>query len=579
MSICVNIRTKKELPPKAIFDAFVKRGESIMVESPELPCLKFGTIEKALRGIEINQEEDGYEVRVCSFANRADLELYSTALEVLMQLTKGRAYLENEDESEVKNPLDEFGKEWIDRELESSLNVSCALTRCYGQTIVMYGLFHPFCFGPVLAHSFGIDLSGPSIEKMTELQEYLARMQWTLVDKKNTSSRLAIANPNNEDDEPLSISLIVAKNKHVEDFEFISYASVVCFMDEEEEGNDIVMIHIDDLKNVLPSDMFFMVDDYQFVKDGKLTYKKFKEIQQRARLYQVEDLHYRPTFPGTGYDERQKTYVLMWNPDISNVKLENHASHIPSFMVEHFSWSVYEHEEVKKNDRFVMVRCGEGKTGLVMSGIFDSNPCKGDDWSDKGREVYYMELRPNFIADSERAQIITTEELQKAIPDFDWTGGHSGRLLKEEQAKKLDLLIREYSERVVDKIDGRSSNGFDPFLVSHIDYERDDDDTEQKEVSSNRQKRLDLDLIFGESDDVIIVLKNGKGEEVVDEHGEPITAKYVGGGKFDCRGEIARASPLAKKYLNLYGGMNLNTVNGNEYWYYKGQKLQDLRKN
>lgn len=53
----------------------------------------------------------------------------------------------------------------------------------------------------------------------------------------------------------------------------------------------------------------------------------------------------------------------------------------------------------------------------------------------------------------------------------------------------------------------------------------------------------------------------------------------MGGGKFECRGEIARTSPLAKKYLNMYAGMNLTTVNGNEYWYYKGRKLTTLRKN
>ena len=108
---------------------------------------------------------------------------------------------------------------------------------------------------------------------------------------------------------------------------------------------------------------------------------------------------------------------------------------------------------------------------------------------------------------------------------------------------------------------------------------QENEEPKQKEDSSSRQKRLDLDLIFGEVDDATVVLNNGKGEEVVDEHGYPITAKYVGGSKFECRGEIARTSPLAKKYLNMYAGMNLTTVNGNEYWYFKGQKLTSLRKN
>ena len=61
MSVCVTIRTKKELEPKQIFDALVKRGEAIMVTSDSFPCLKLGRMQQALRGIEINQEDNGYE--------------------------------------------------------------------------------------------------------------------------------------------------------------------------------------------------------------------------------------------------------------------------------------------------------------------------------------------------------------------------------------------------------------------------------------------------------------------------------------------------------------------------------------
>ena len=76
-----------------------------------------------------------------------------------------------------------------------------------------------------------------------------------------------------------------------------------------------------------------------------------------------------------------------------------------------------------------------------------------------------------------------------------------------------------------------------------------------------------------------ISLKNSRGEDVIDKNGIPVTAVYVGDNKFECRGEIMRTSPLAKKYLNMYAGMNLTTVNGNEYWYFNGQKLTQLRKN
>ncbi len=151
----------------------------------------------------------------------------------------------------------------------------------------------------------------------------------------------------------------------------------------------------------------------------------------------------------------------MWNPAVSSIKMEDHLNDIPNLLTAGFSWSVYDYKEAKKGDRFVMVRCGEGKTGIVMSGIFDSNPYQAGDWSGKGRKVFYMEMKPNFIADPERLEnLITTEELQEAIPSFDWHGGHSGRLLSEEQARKLEEILAAYLPQFCNNIDREVVNGF-----------------------------------------------------------------------------------------------------------------------
>lgn len=79
--------------------------------------------------------------------------------------------------------------------------------------------------------------------------------------------------------------------------------------------------------------------------------------------------------------------------------------------------------------------------------------------------------------------------------------------------------------------------------------------------------------------EITVKLTDGSGNEIQDENNETIVATYIGGNMFECRGETGRSSYLAKKYLNLYGGKNLTTVNGNEYWTYNGQKLTTLRKN
>ncbi len=103
------------------------------------------------------------------------------------------------------------------------------------------------------------------------------------------------------------------------------------------------------------------------------------------------------------------------------------------------------------------------------------------------------------------------------------------------------------------------------------------DDDNERLTSRTRKPILDLNRILEVGD--VVILTNSSGDEIVDENGEPFTATYVGDNKFNCRNVVKRSSPLALKYLNQYGGKNLSTVNGNEYWRYNGRKLTELREN
>lgn len=59
----------------------MKRGEQIVITSDEFPSIKFGSHLKAIRGVEINQEQQGYKVRVCTHASVADLQLFVVTIE------------------------------------------------------------------------------------------------------------------------------------------------------------------------------------------------------------------------------------------------------------------------------------------------------------------------------------------------------------------------------------------------------------------------------------------------------------------------------------------------------------------
>lgn len=173
-------------------------------------------------------------------------------------------------------------------------------------------------------------------------------------------------------------------------------------------------------------------------------------------------------YTGGGYNPEQQTFILMWNPAISSVTMDYHQYCIRNFDTEPFDWSVYEWEKAHKSDRFFMVRVGEGNTGIVMSGIFTSEPYGADDWNKQrgSRHIHYMDMQPNFIVNPETMPIITTAQLQEAIPDFEWTKGHSGALLSEQQARKLEELFAEYLHSVADREDGENLSILgDPTLI------------------------------------------------------------------------------------------------------------------
>ena len=144
----------------------------------------------------------------------------------------------------------------------------------------------------------------------------------------------------------------------------------------------------------------------------------------------------------------QKTVVLMWNPSISSYTMERFEDDLlkmaNSWELEDFNWSVWDYENVKEGDRFFMVKVGPGTNGVVMSGIFTSEPYQDEDWSGKGRKVYYMDMQINEMIHPDKCPILTSDKLAAEIPDFNWTAGHSGQILSEEQADKLNMLWNDY---------------------------------------------------------------------------------------------------------------------------------------
>ncbi len=144
-----------------------------------------------------------------------------------------------------------------------------------------------------------------------------------------------------------------------------------------------------------------------------------------------------------------KTFILEWRPSISNYKMEHFNEDFRYLEYGEFNWSVWDWAKARSGDNFYLVKCGEGATGIVMKGFFLSDPYPADDWSGRGRDVHYMDMRPTFMVHpSCSAGLLTTEMLDAAIPGFQWNGGHSGRLLDADSSRKLAFLWEEYASRI-----------------------------------------------------------------------------------------------------------------------------------
>ncbi|MBO5539408.1 MAG: hypothetical protein J5980_00485 [Muribaculaceae bacterium] len=146
-----------------------------------------------------------------------------------------------------------------------------------------------------------------------------------------------------------------------------------------------------------------------------------------------------------------KTYILKWNPAISSVTMERYENELIDKEWPEYNWSFWDYKDAQAGDKFYMLRVGEGNTGVVMSGTLISEAYQSKDWSGKGRTVFYCDIAPDFILHPDKCPIISTEQLQQAMPDFQWDGGHSGLILPDELCPILDKMWSEHINRLQDE--------------------------------------------------------------------------------------------------------------------------------
>ena len=278
------------------------------------------------------------------------------------------------------------------------------------------GLMHEFHIFPEYLKSQMPD-AGPQDWTYKAYEDFID-IQWNYEDYENFS-RATVGSPDGEE----FVARILGNNKGF---------ACVCQKVILYGGDETKIVPIDDFFEATKGNQYIKRLDYsQFVID-KMPEKVWKEFYDS---FDVEPLR------------SPKTYLLRWNPTISSFNL-NEYNDVLSRFPDGFSglnWSVYEWEEAHKGDHFYMLRTGDNSSGLVFCGKFTSDPYPGEDWAGQGKKRYYMNMDCYDCVPADQKPPLNIELLEKEIPEIDWRKGHSGQLLTEEVANKLNELWNTFN--------------------------------------------------------------------------------------------------------------------------------------
>ena len=137
--------------------------------------------------------------------------------------------------------------------------------------------------------------------------------------------------------------------------------------------------------------------------------------------------------------QEPKTYLMRWNPSISSFTEKDYEECVANMDNGMFrmNWSINEWEEARRGDIFYMLRVGDDKAGIVFNGQFISDPYVSDDWAGSSKRRLYVDLACMNPVEPGAFPSLSLDKLQKSIPAFDWSKGHSGVLLPKEVAEGL----------------------------------------------------------------------------------------------------------------------------------------------
>lgn len=381
------------------------------------------------QGVNIKQLIGGsIVVELPWFASEGDVRLCYAFFNAVMRIHR-MARIVDEEEKSVRLTDCDAEDQWTLR----CNNMADAISK--GERMVLAGVNRDFYLEP---SSYQANCRDVNVAK-TAFEDF-ALLQWTDLERTEvTEEQRHVA-----DDEELSAIRVVDNQHDV----FVGACRYVGMM----RKNTCKMVRFDDFCQLM---------------EGVGEFRKLDAAQ--AFLDRMDDSLWNTLFAkaqGIVKENFRKTFIMRWNSDISNHRMVDFEDSMADFndVGFYYDWSIWDFKKVHVGDKFYMIRTGNGVNGVVMKGTLTGIPYADEDWSGKGRKVYYVRMSLSHIIHPDKAPLVlTTDTLSTAIPGFNWKEGHSGEMLADEEANLLDRLWEEYLKELHELVE----NG-NPSLQSTI---------------------------------------------------------------------------------------------------------------
>ena len=345
-------------------------------------------------------------------ASKMDVLLCYAFLKAIKEVHRAVHIIDEEDKS-VKLTEDEAKEQWHlrRRNMDEIINK--------GEKTAIAGVLRDFHLNPAIY--IGRDEATNRIDDA--FADFL-HVQWANLEAINIREEKRHIT----EDEELSTIRVVDNTEDV----FIGACQYVGMM----KGNTCKMVRFEDFCKLMEEQEEFQLLDAAQALLGQIDDEQWTELYDKA--------------VGIVKENYRKTFIMRWNTDISNYKLSEFEDAMEDFFDDgfYYDWSIWDYQKAHIGDRFYMIRTGEGTNGVVMRGTIIGSPYPDEDWSGKGRKVYYIRMSlTNMIHPERTPLLLTTNELTEAIPDFNWKDGHSGEILNDSQSAKLEEAWIDYIER------------------------------------------------------------------------------------------------------------------------------------